>query len=62
VQIHTVVMHNFLSSFREAKSFGAPSSVFDTSGCAAREKSLRNTGVDRKTIYNFIRKHLHTHY
>jgi hypothetical protein len=40
-----MAMYNFVTPFREAKFCGVLSCVFETLGCAAGEKSLRNTGL-----------------
>jgi hypothetical protein len=39
-------MYSFVPPFRKAKFCGVPSRVFDKLGCAAGEKSLRNTGIE----------------
>jgi hypothetical protein len=40
-----MVTYSFVPPFREAKFCGVPSCVFDKLGCAAGEKSLRNTDL-----------------
>jgi hypothetical protein len=62
-----MAMYSFVPPFREAKFCGVPTCVFDKSGCAAGEKSLRNTSLDdmklnyypnlgKTTIIPFTRK------
>jgi hypothetical protein len=47
-----MAMYTFVPRFREAKFCGVPSCVFDKSGYAAGEKSLRNTDLDdRRTVH-----------
>jgi hypothetical protein len=40
-----MAMYSFVLPFREAKFCGVPSCVFHKLGCAAGEKSLRNTAL-----------------
>jgi hypothetical protein len=42
-----MAMYSFVPPFHEAKFCGGQSSVFDKLGCAAAEKRLQNTDLDR---------------
>jgi hypothetical protein len=42
-----MTVYSFVPPFREAEYCGEPSCVFDKLGCAAGEKRLRNTELDR---------------
>jgi hypothetical protein len=47
-----MAMYSYAPPFREAKFCGVPSRVFDKLGCAASEKRLRNTVLDRLSTHD----------
>jgi hypothetical protein len=49
-----MAMDSFVPHFREATFCGVPSCVSDKSGCAASEKSLRNTALYTYHIFYLI--------
>jgi hypothetical protein len=46
-----MAMCSFVPPFREANFFGVPPRVFEKLGCAAGEKSFRNTALDRASLH-----------
>jgi hypothetical protein len=47
-----MTMCSVIPPFREAKFCGVPSCVFDKLGCAAGERSLRNTAIGLSILRN----------
>jgi hypothetical protein len=45
-----MAVYSFVPPFRKAKFCGVPSCDFDKSGCAAGEKTLRNTDLEAVSL------------
>jgi hypothetical protein len=49
-----MAMYSFIPPFCEAELCGVPLCVFDKLGCAAGEKSLRNTALTEEIVFQLV--------